>query len=35
MFIDSEDLYFLTLKLEESLAYKRQSITLQEEKRVL
>ncbi|MBR2138852.1 MAG: hypothetical protein IJ966_06150 [Bacilli bacterium] len=35
MFIESEDLYFLTLKLEESLAYKRQSITLQEEKRVL
>ena len=35
MFVDSEDLYFLSLRLEESLAYKRQSITLQEEKRVL
>ena len=35
MFVDSEDLYFMSLRFEESLAYKRQSITLQEEKRVL
>lgn len=35
MFADSEDLYFSALRLEESLMYKRQSITLQEEERVL
>lgn len=35
MFVNAEDLYFLSLRLEESLAYKRQSIALQEEKRML